>query len=313
MSIQFVAWIKHIFVIFILIQLTACATNFRQGLQYLENQAYPEALVFFEKDARLGYRIPAILAANLYIIDYQIPRNLEKSRYYLDMALKADYGRYDQAYDYYIPLVKAYQILADKQQSDKSEAFNILNYDKYQEYSWPLYVLAHCNLVGHGTALNLDAAKIYFEKALENQISNHNNAFYAWWLSVHPDPSFRDPERALLLVLEIINNDDVKDKPMFLDTLAVVYAINGQFGKALDTQNKAVSILNEYIDKYAYMAVYKTAFESRLEHYKQNKPWIYTNDDIQRCGYDAKRCLKTELPSLQIESDTSRQIFLVDQ
>jgi TPR repeat protein len=310
MPTKFYSLIKKVLVICILIQLTACATNFRQGLNYLENHNYPEALSYFEKDAQLGYRIPSIHAANLYIIDYQVPRNLEKSRYYLDLALKADYGRYDQVYDYYIPLVRAYQILADTEQPNKQEAFYILNYVKYQEYTWPLYVLGHCHLVGYGTEINIKLAKKYFERAFENQITDHNNAYYAWWLAVYPDPSFRNPERALSLVLELIDNDDVKELPMYLDTLAAVYASNENFGKAIETQEKAIAELNKDIQKYEYMSAYKTAFDARLEYYKQHKPWIYSVEDIKRCGYDSKRCLKTLFPSLSIEGDLSTNILM---
>jgi TPR repeat protein len=310
MPTKFYSLIKKVLVICILIQLTACATNFRQGLNYLENHNYPEALSYFEKDAQLGYRIPAIHAANLYIIDYQVPRNLEKSRYYLDLALKADYGRYDQVYDYYIPLVRAYQILADTEQPNKQEAFYILNYVKYQEYTWPLYVLGHCHLVGYGTEININLAKKYFERAFENQITDHNNAYYAWWLAVYPDPTFRNPERALSLVLSLIDDDDVYDQAIYLDTLAAVYASNEKFGKAIETQEKAIAELNKDIQKYEYMSAYKTAFDARLEYYKQHKPWIYSVEDIKRCGYDSKRCLKTLFPSLSIEGDLSTNILM---
>tara|TARA_R110001592_G_C13108260_1_gene744707 strand:- start:583 stop:1575 length:993 start_codon:yes stop_codon:yes gene_type:complete len=311
MSIQFRPWFKRIFLVFVFFQLSACATNFRQGLQNLENYNYPEALKFFEKDAQIGYRIPAIHAANLYIIDYQVPRNLEKSRYYLDMALKTDYGLYDQVYDYYIPLVKAYQLLADEQQTDKSEAFTMLNYEKYQDYSWALNVLGLCNLVGYGTELNLDKAKMYFDKAFENRINDHNNAFYAWWLSVYPDPAFRNPKRALSMLLDSFDEDELIDKPTFQDTLAAVYAGNGQFDKALETQQLAIALLNENIEKYAYMSVYQAGFESRLELYKQGKPWIYSYDDIKRCGYNSKRCLKVTPAPLSIESDNLGEILLI--
>ena len=303
-------YFKRVLVLFIFFQLTACATNFRQGLQNLEGHNYPEALKFFEADARQGYRIPAIHAANLYIIDYQIPRDLEKSKYYLEMALKADYGRYDQVYDYYIPLVKAYQILADEEQKDKSLAFEILNYEKYQDYTWALYVLAHCHLVGYGTELNVAVAKKYFERAFENRISDHNNAIYAWWLSVYPDPAFRDPELALSLLAE--PDDELYDRPTFLDTLAAVYAVNNQFDKALETQQLALILLEKNIQKYAYMAVYKDAFESRLEHYKQQKPWLYSHDDIKRCGYDSKRCLKAS-EGLAIEVNKPIEQLLIHQ
>tara|TARA_R110002072_G_scaffold301462_2_gene481262 strand:- start:22396 stop:23337 length:942 start_codon:yes stop_codon:yes gene_type:complete len=304
---------KNIVLLLLVFQLTACATDFRQGLQNLEKHNYPEALKFFEKGAQLGYRTPALYAADLYIIDYQVPRNLEKSKYYLEMALKADYGRYDQAYDYYFPLVKAYQILADEEQADKSEVFRILSYEKYQEYSWALYVLGLCNLVGYGTELDLDKAKMYFEKAFENRLSDHRNSLYAWWLAVYPDASFRDPKRALNMLLSGIDDDEIKNMPTFQDALAAVYASNGQFDKALEAQQVAIVLLNEHIKKHGYMSVYLSAFETRLEFYKQGKPWIYSYDDIKRCGYSAIRCLKGNSVSVSIENDNLDEVILIHQ
>ena len=145
-------------IILISLQLTACATKLGQGFQHLEDHQYPEALVLFEEVANDGIRVAAIMTSDLYISDYQIPRNLEKSRHYLQLALDSEYQRYDQAYDYYIPLIKAYQLLADKEQKDKTLAFKILNYEKYQEYTWPLNTLALCHLVGYGTEKNIPLA-----------------------------------------------------------------------------------------------------------------------------------------------------------
>jgi len=302
-------WIKCLLIVSITIHFTACATNFRQGLQNLEAHNYPEALSFFEKDAKLGYRIPAIYAAELYILDYQVPRNLERSQFYLNTALKADYGNYDQAYDYFIPLIKAYQILADTNQADKSQAFNILHYAKYQNYYWALAELAHCNLVGYGTELNLNKAKMYFERSINNKIFNSANTFYAWWLATYPDDSFRDPKRAFNMIQDIINDKDMMNKPLTLDTVAAVYAINGDFEKAKKTQKKAIALLNTYILKYPYMKQYETTLKARLDSYQKDQAWVFSLPDIKRCGYDSKRCLKKNLTILENEHKMIPQIF----
>lgn len=279
-------------IVFVNLQLTACATKMGKGFQHLEDHEYPEALVLFKEVANDGIRVAAIMAADLYISDYQIPRNLEKSEHYLQVALDSEYQCYDQAYDYYIPLIKAYQLLANNDQQDKSFAFEILNYEKYQEYTWPLNTLALCHLVGYGTEKDIPLAQEYFEKAVKNQIYEGSNVFYAWWLSVYPDESFRDPQRALEFALEVVGNEDFMDKPLYLDTLAATYAINSQFEKAVETQQKALQILGEYTKKYAYMAEYQTPFEARLSSYREQKSWVLSSADIDRCGYDSKVCLK---------------------
>lgn len=293
--------LKIVFLITIFAQSVACSTNYRLGLKHLESHNYPEALEYFEKDAALGYRAPAIYAADLYIIDYQIPRDIQKSKNYLDMALKADYGRYDQALDYYLPLIKAYQILADDKLSDKTEAFNMLQYEKYHEFSWPLYVLGHCYLVGYGVDKNIVKAKNYFERAYSHRITDHQNAFYAWWLSVNPDKGFRDPKRALEIIRDAIDDNDINDTPSFNDTLAAVYAVNGDFDQAIYYQEIALSLLKEKIKKYAYMSEHLPGFEMRLAFYLKGVPWIYTEEEVKLCGYDVKRCLKV-LPNGLMEN-----------
>ena len=92
--------------------------------------------------------------------------------------------------------------------------------------------------------------------------------------------------------MEVSEDEDFMGKPLYLDTLAAVYAINTQFDKAAETQQKALLILEEYIKKYPYMSEYKVPFEARLAHYKEGKPWILSMADIDRCGYDTKVCLK---------------------
>ena len=70
------------------------------------------------------------------------------------------------------------------------------------------------------------------------------------------------------------------------------YAINSQFDKAVETQQKALQILGDYTKKYAYMAEYQAPFEARLASYNEHKPWVLSSADIDRCGYDSKVCLK---------------------
>jgi len=38
---------------------------------------------------------------------------------------------------------------------------------------------------------------------------------------------------------------------------------------------KTIEILGEYIRKYSYISLYTAPFDSRLEYYKQGKPWIF--------------------------------------
>lgn len=283
--------IKILLLVILSFQISACATNFRQGLQNLEAHNSPEALRFFELDANLGYRVPALYASQLYINDYKVPRDLEKSRQYLDMALEAEYGRYDQAYDYFIPLIKAYQILEDETQKDKSLAFTILNYEKYQEYSSPLALRATCNLIGYGIEKNVAKGIALFERAVEYQVLDSSSLYFAWWLSIYPEEGFRNPGRALAFALNAMD-DEMSKSPVSLNILAATYAINNQFDKAIEVQTKALGVLDIETEMHPYLEKFKPAFDARLAAYQKGEPWILSHDDLTRCGFDSIRCIR---------------------
>jgi len=61
----------------------------------------------------------------------------------------------------------------------------------------------------------------------------------AWTLAVDPDDSIRDPARALELIEHAIEKKGDEDV-QFLDTLATVYAANGQFDRALPLMQRAL-------------------------------------------------------------------------
>lgn len=288
--------LRHLIIVGAVLLLAGCATNFRQGLDKLEHHHYPEALHFFTLDADKGYRVPAILAADLYILDYQIPRNLEQSKHYLEVALKAEYGPYDQAWDYYVPLIKAHQILVDNEIADKRQAFQILNYDKYKDYHWALRTRALCHLTGFHKEQNADRAQELFEKALDNEIFEGSSLSYAFWLTIHPDESFRDPTKALRIVKEVEDDEDFNTLPIYLDTLAAAYSASGRHDEAVKTQTLAIARIKEIGIKHPYVKSYLPTFESRLSAYQTKSHWQLSHGDIKRCGIDYRRCAKQEKP-----------------
>jgi TPR repeat protein len=254
--------------------LQGCATNMGKGLELLDSHQHVEALKYFEYDAELGYRVPAIIASELYISDYQIPRNIEKSKYYLDKALKAEYGRYDQLFDYFLPLIKAYQILADVNQPDKSQAIEILQYSKYEEYSWPLMTLAHCYLVGYGVEQDVAKAQELYNEGVRQRLSDGYLLSYAWWLATFPDASFRNPEFALKYALQAEQDEDLQKYPGLYDVLAAVYAIHGDFDRAIATQQTALRKLRESIAAHEYMSRLEPGYLARLAYYESIRPRI---------------------------------------
>lgn len=91
-------------------------------------------------------------------------------------------------------------------------------------------------------------------------------ANWAWQLSTCPDSKFRDGRKAVMLATKA-NKRFKFSKPTHVDTLAAAFAEDGQFDEAVETQEKAISLLK------AKDVELKKAMERRLALYKQERPF----------------------------------------
>ena len=168
----------------------------------------------------------------------------------------------------------------------------------------PDYAAAHSNL-GYTLALqgNLDQAVIHYSEALRLD-PNYTVAHYelgrvlvrigkinqsighfedamrlkpdwdepvnilAWYFAVSKDTEIYNPDEAVRLALracELTNNQ----KPDFLDTLAVAYAAKGDFGRAVETLEKALALC-----RLPQQESLKKELEGRLVLFKAGKPYV---------------------------------------
>ena len=91
----------------------------------------------------------------------------------------------------------------------------------------------------------------------------HNKA--AWIHATSPDPSCRDSKAAISMALK-----SRELEPNFidaLDTLAAAYAADGQFDKAVETQQEAISQVGEEHPSI-------NEWQKRLDLYKKGQPYI---------------------------------------
>ena len=91
----------------------------------------------------------------------------------------------------------------------------------------------------------------------------------AWLRAAHPNPQLRDPSRAIQLATRACDITQYKD-PSVLDTLAVAYAADGQFDKAVDTARMALSLLAEEPANGAL----RKQIEARLALFSQRQAYI---------------------------------------
>jgi len=90
----------------------------------------------------------------------------------------------------------------------------------------------------------------------------------AWYFAVSKDTEIYNPDEAVRLALhacELTNNQ----KPDFLDTLAAAYAAKGDFGKAVETIEKALALCGS-----GQQESLKKELESRLVLFKAGKPYV---------------------------------------
>ena len=90
----------------------------------------------------------------------------------------------------------------------------------------------------------------------------------AWYFAVSKDTEIYNPDEAVRLALhacELTNNQ----KPDFLDTLAAAYAAKGDFGKAVETIEKALALCGS-----PQQESLKKELESRLVLFKAGKPYV---------------------------------------
>jgi tetratricopeptide (TPR) repeat protein len=117
-----------------------------------------------------------------------------------------------------------------------------------------------------GLKQNCKKAVEWFKKGLKGGFKQSKGNI-VWALATCPDKSHRNGKEALTLALEIIENKGIEEAGD-LDNLAAAYAENKDFLKAIDTQKKAITLVNP-----ATEASRLEKFNLRLELYKDSNTW----------------------------------------
>jgi TPR repeat protein len=270
----------------ILFQISGCAiTQGGKGFDLIDENEYAKALPFFEAAANQDSdKTAAIMASFLYLSDYQIPRDIDKSKEYFELAKKLESGPWQQYLDYFIPLAEARIMLYDDDPDNDSQGTDILRGDRYSEYSSPLGLLAKAYAFGKGVNKNLKISKLLFERALEHDRYVYSAHHYAWFLATHPDESFRDGYLASKLIKRVLENDEEAERAATLDTLAAIHAENGEFEAAISVQKKAIDTLAEESKEYPQFLVWNSWLQCRLKKYELNQPWHYQSGQMPFIG-----------------------------
>ena len=120
--------------------------------------------------------------------------------------------------------------------------------------------------------IELGQTRLAYDKCIEllelepDSIDVQNSL--AWICGASDIKGIRDPAKALRFALKACEISDYK-KPETVDSLAVAYAANGSFDKAVETAKKAIALAraNDYEDR-------AERIEKRLELYKNDRVYI---------------------------------------
>ncbi len=266
---------KWLFIIgFILPFINGCATtNTGRGFDLVDDYKDVQAIPFLEQGVEEGSKAAALMLAFIYLSEFQVPVNVNKANDYYETFLALDPNYYDQYLDYYIPQVKARILLKDKNPSNDEEATRLLRRKNYANFSPSLCLLAKSYSFGKGVRKNIPIAHQLYERAMDNERHQSSSLNYIWWLSVHPDESFRDASKALNIMASL---DEVDYEMMAIayDTFAAVYAVNRQFDKAVEFQNKALSRLEQDIQIYPVYSEWLEDYRARSASYNKQQAWV---------------------------------------
>nr|WP_136251208.1 hypothetical protein [Ningiella ruwaisensis] len=142
------------------------------------------------------------------------------------------------------------------------------------------------------------AKSILLDAAQTDFPFNANNI--AWLFATTADPELQDPEQALQLAQEVVADEAHANNYVYVDTLAAAYAAKGDFTKAVETQEKALALIEQaYIDADAPSDELE-GFKERLAMFKAGK--AYTAGEIVRSGQAFFDELKKNIEQALIES-----------
>jgi len=185
-------------------------------------------------------------------------------------------GKYDQAVKYF---TEAVRIKPDFAAAHNNLAYTLAlqgNLDKAA-----IHYKESLRLNPRSAAVNYHLGRVLEQKGKINQAIEHFKEamrlnpdwdepanVLAWYFAVNKESEFYNPDEAVRLAQHACRLTNYQ-KPDFLDTLAVAYAAKGDFGKAIETLEKALALCRSEQQESL-----KKELESRLVLFKTGKPYV---------------------------------------
>ena len=232
------------------------------------------------------------LAVEHYLEALRINPDFTEAHYNLGVLYSAQ-GRYEQAITHF---QKTYQLIPEDNTEEDYRVKKKLAYLARANLAQIFQVLGRQDLMVRHLegALEIDPdqysvhdelAILYYNQAKLSQAIKHwidvielrpdnvkaLNAL-AWVKATSADDKFRDPQEALELARRASELADY-NQPLALDTLAAALAANGKFTEAVQTAQKAMTLLDTLKDQDRILA---KQIKERIKLYKTDQPYIQT-------------------------------------
>ncbi len=126
---------------------------------------------------------------------------------------------------------------------------------------------------------NFESAGQLLEQTVTSQPTlPHPKKLLAWLKGCSPFASFRDGQAGLALIGPFVD-PNIEPSPVVLEIQAVCYAENGNFGKAMESQQQALDLIENGRSLEKYSPNQLAALKDRLELFKRRKS--YTMNDTR--------------------------------
>jgi tetratricopeptide (TPR) repeat protein len=119
--------------------------------------------------------------------------------------------------------------------------------------------------IGKGVPKDPAEAILWYQKALDQKY-HMVYAYYAWLLATCPEAECRNGKKAVELARSAVSLSPESSTEQSI--LAAAYAETGQFALAVETQKRALDLLDETADEKT-----RNDFHARLQSYETQQPW----------------------------------------
>jgi len=223
-----------------------------------------EAIGWYEKGIANGSKVAMFNLALIYAHGKGVPKDGAKAARLFRMMIEKDYMVHEAT-----GRLASLYLHGDGVPKDHVEALKLYRAAAESKKDFDVRRLAWMLCCGDTEVRDIgEGVRLY--RALADKGGARSQNSLAWIMATSRDTSFHDGSEAVKYALMATRQ---KEKSTYLDTLAAAYARDGQFEKAVETQQKAISaIKKEKSPNKEEIA----DFETRLRLYEEGKP--YTSD-----------------------------------